>query len=108
MNKSVEPFKKRYTLHERMEKSKKQMTQNPGKIVIIVEKHPKSGLPPLNNPRFICEKDYKFSLIKNMLEKRIREASKSLERDKQSLFVSMNGVYPNPCKLHIIIENTMA
>ena len=30
------PFKKRYTLQERIEKSKKQMGSNPGKIVIIV------------------------------------------------------------------------
>lgn len=45
------PFKKRHTLQERIEKSKKQMAANPGKIVIIVEKHPKSILPVLSNPR---------------------------------------------------------
>ena len=45
------PFKKRHTLQERIEKSKKQMAANPGKIVIIVEKHPKSILPTLTNPR---------------------------------------------------------
>ena len=44
-------FKKRYTVQERKEKSKKQMNANPGKIVIIVEKAPKSTLPPLQNPR---------------------------------------------------------
>ena len=67
-------FKKRYTLQERMEKSKKQMASNPGKIVIIVEKIAKSTLPQIQNPRyfpsnisFLCEKDYKFSMIKNML-----------------------------------------
>lgn len=47
------PFKKRHTLQERIEKSKKQMASNPGKIVIIVEKHPKSVLPTLTNPRYI-------------------------------------------------------
>ncbi len=47
------PFKKRHTLQERIEKSKKQMAANPGKIVIIVEKHPKSILPTLSNPRYI-------------------------------------------------------
>lgn len=78
------PFRKRYTLQERTEKANRQMAANPGKLVIIVEKHPKSILPVLSNPRyiidnlrFLCEKEYKFSLIKNMLEKKIREAGKS-------------------------------
>ncbi len=55
------------------------MAANPGKIVIIVEKHKKSILPTLSNPRytfvydrFLCEKDYKFSMIKSMLEKKIK------------------------------------
>lgn len=50
------------------------MNSNPGKIVIIVEKVSKSTLPPIPNPRyilrkyrFLCEKDYKFSMIKNMI-----------------------------------------
>ena len=46
-------FKKRYTLQERMEKSKKQMASNPGKIVIIVEKIAKSTLPAIQNPRYL-------------------------------------------------------
>ena len=45
-------FKKRYTLQERIEKSKKQMASNPGKIVIIVEKVSKSTLPLIQNPRY--------------------------------------------------------
>ena len=47
------PFKKRHTLQERKDKSKNQMAANPGKIVIIVEKHPKSILPTLTNPRYL-------------------------------------------------------
>lgn len=46
-------FKKKHTLQERIEKSKKQMQANPDKIVIIVEKHPKSTLPTLSNPRYL-------------------------------------------------------
>ena len=48
-----EPFKKRYNLEQRTEKAKKQMSANPGKIVIIVEKAPKSTLPSLQNPRYV-------------------------------------------------------
>lgn len=51
MQQTQAPFKKRYTLQERIEKSKKQMASNPGKIVIIVEKASKSTLPALQNPR---------------------------------------------------------
>ena len=89
-------FKKRHTLQERIEKSKKQMAANPGKIVIIVEKHPKSILPTLSNPRFLCEKDYKFSMIKNMLEKKIKESGKSDLQGKHSFFIFINGTFPNP------------
>ena len=49
------PFRKRYTLQERTEKANRQMAANPGKLVIIVEKHPKSILPVLTNPRYIYQ-----------------------------------------------------
>lgn len=98
MNKNSLQFKDKYTLQERIEKSKKQMTANPGKLVVIVEKHPKSVLPSLNNPRFICEKDYKFGLIRSMLQKKIKEAGKPEQISRQSFFIAVNGLYPNPCK----------
>ena len=96
-------FKKRHTFQERMEKSKKQMAANPGKIVIIVEKHPKSVLPTLTNPRywnhhrrFLCEKEYKFNMIKNMIEKKIKESGNSDMKGKQSFFIFIKGTFPNP------------
>jgi 16S rRNA G966 N2-methylase RsmD len=47
------PFKKKYTLEQRKEKAAKQKIANPDKTVIIVERHKKSKLPPLDNPRYI-------------------------------------------------------
>lgn len=81
-----------------MEKSKKQMAANPGKIVIIVEKHPKckSNLPTLANPRFLCEQEYKFCVIKNMLEKKIKELGNSSLKATNSLFMFVKETYPNP------------
>ena len=49
--KNMKPFRERYTFQERVEKCKKQAIQNPEKIVLIAEKHPKSRLPDLKNPR---------------------------------------------------------
>ena len=51
MDKQVS-FKNKYTLQERLEKSKRQMEANPNKIVVIVEKHPTSSIPNLPNPRY--------------------------------------------------------
>lgn len=44
-------FRKRHTLQQRIEKSNKQMKQNPDKIVLIAQRHKKSKLPILPNQR---------------------------------------------------------
>ena len=60
------PFKKKYTVQERKEKSSKQMSSNPGKIVIIVEKVSKSNLPSIPNPRYIRLANLDFYVKSNI------------------------------------------
>lgn len=59
------PFKKKHTLQQRIEKAKKQLAGNPGKVLVIVQKHRKSILPNLDNPR------YKLQYIQISLLKRL-------------------------------------
>ena len=90
------------------------MASNPGKIVIIVEKIAKSTLPAIQNPRyynlngrFLCEKDYKFSMIKNMLEKKIKDTGKVEFQGKNSFFIFIKGTLPNPGFCISYLESTM-
>ena len=49
-----------------------------------------------NYSRFLCEKDYKFSMIKSMLQKKIKESNNIDSKGKDSFFIGINGVMPNP------------
>lgn len=40
----MKEYKKKYSLEERKQKSSKQIKDNPGKVPLIAEKHPKSRL----------------------------------------------------------------
>lgn len=47
------PYKERYTLEERIAKVKSFQESDPDKIMVIVERHPKSKLPDLQNSKYI-------------------------------------------------------
>ena len=51
----MQAFHKKYTLQYRQEKSRKQVEDNPGKLPLIAEPHPKSSLPPLTNPKYLIK-----------------------------------------------------
>jgi hypothetical protein len=45
------PYKERYTFEERYSKVKSFQESDPDKIMVIVEKHPRSKLPELQNSK---------------------------------------------------------
>lgn len=47
----IKPYKERYTFEERVSRVKSFQESDPDKIMVIVEKHPKSTLPDLQNSK---------------------------------------------------------
>jgi hypothetical protein len=45
------PYRERYTLEERTSKVRSFQESDPDKIMVIVERHPKSKLPDLQNSK---------------------------------------------------------
>lgn len=46
------PYRERYSLEERIAKVKSFQESDPDKIMVIVERHPKSKLPDLQNSKY--------------------------------------------------------
>ncbi len=47
----IKPYKERYSFEERVARVKSFEESDPDKIMVIVEKHPKSNLPDLQNSK---------------------------------------------------------
>ena len=48
----IKPYKERYTFEDHCNKVKSFQESDPDKIMVIVEKHPKSKLPDLPNSKY--------------------------------------------------------
>lgn len=70
----IKPYKERYTFEDRCNKVKSFQESDPDKIMVIVEKHPKSKLPDLPNSkyhhhlfRFLTFKNFKYGQVKTLV-----------------------------------------
>ncbi len=47
------PYKERYSFEERLAKVRSFQESDPDKVMVIVERHPRSKLPDLNNSKYL-------------------------------------------------------
>ena len=50
---ATRPYKERHTFEQRQAKTKSYAESDPDKVMVIVEKHPKSKLPDLSNSKYV-------------------------------------------------------